>query len=69
MHTNYAAGSNIMGAMGKELIPFADQADAMKFRLEQGGSVMIYSQISPAVLKTPGKGGMKMEEGWHHMKM
>jgi nitrous oxide reductase accessory protein NosL len=41
MHTNYAAGSNIMGAMGKELIPFADQADAMKFRLEQGGSVMI----------------------------
>jgi len=65
----YVVGSNMMGPMGKEMIPFADKAAAMKFHQEQGGSMMTYSQITPDVLKTLGKGGMKMEQGSHHMKM
>jgi len=65
----YVVGSNMMGPMGKELIPFANQADAMKFNQKQGGSMMMYSQITPEVLKTLGMGGMKMEQGSQHMKM
>jgi len=65
----YVVGSNLMGPMGKELIPFADQGAAMKFHQEQGGDTMNYAEISPAVLKTLGMGGMKMEHGTKHMKM
>jgi nitrous oxide reductase accessory protein NosL len=65
----YVVGSNMMGPMGKEVIPFTDQSAAMKFHQEQGGSVMMYSQITPEVLKTLGMGGMKMEQGSHPMKM
>jgi len=60
----YVVGSNMMGPMGKELIPFADQAAAMKFHQEQGGEVMKYADINPEVMKTLGMGGMKK-----HMKM
>jgi len=65
----YVVGSNMMGPMGKELIPFADQEDATKFHQEQGGRMMMYSQITPEVLKNLGMGGMKMEKGSQHMKM
>jgi copper chaperone NosL len=65
----YIVGSNTMGPMGKELIPFADQVDALKFNQEQGGSMMTYSQITPEVVKALGMGGMRMEQGLHHMKM
>lgn len=65
----FVVGSNMMGPMGKELIPFADQVSAMKFHQEQGGNMMMYSQITPEVLKTLGMGGMKMEQGSGHMKM
>ena len=65
----YVVGSNMMGSMGKEIIPFADKTDAMKFNDEQGGSMLKYSHISPEVLKTPGMGGMKMEQGSRHMNM
>ena len=65
----YVVGSNMMGPMGKELIPFADQAAAMKFHQEQGGTLMKYAEITPDVLKTLGMGGMKMEHGSQHMKM
>ena len=58
---SYVVGSNIMGPMGKELIPFADQAAAMKFQEEQGGTMMKYEDINPEVMKTLGMGGMKME--------
>jgi nitrous oxide reductase accessory protein NosL len=47
----FVVGSKKMGPMGKEIIPFADQDAAMKFHKEKGGSVMLYSQISPAILK------------------
>ncbi len=65
----YVVGSSMMGPMGKELIPFADQAAAMKFNQEQGGTVMAYAEITPDVLKTLGMGGMKMEQSSKQMKM
>jgi len=60
----YVVGSNMMGPMGKELIPFADHAEAKKFHGEQGGTMMKYADITPEVLETLGMGGMKK-----HMKM
>ena len=65
----YVVGSDMMGPMGKELIPFADQAAAMKFNQEQGGTMMKYAEITPEVLKTLEMGGMKMEHGSKQMKM
>jgi nitrous oxide reductase accessory protein NosL len=65
---SYVVGSNMMGPMGKELIPFADQAAAMKFHEGQGGTMMKYEDINPEVMKTLGMGGMKMEHG-SKMKM
>ena len=65
----YIVGSDMLGPMGKELIPFADQGEAMKFHQEQGGDMMNYAEISPGVLKNLGMGGMKMEHGSKHMKM
>jgi nitrous oxide reductase accessory protein NosL len=47
----YVVGSKKMGPMGKELIPFSDQDSAMKFHEEYAGSVMLYSQIGPSILK------------------
>ena len=67
MDAHYVVGSNMMGPMGKELIPFADQAEAIKFHGEQGGTIMMYAEITPDVLKTLGMGGMK--HGSKHMKM
>lgn len=66
---NFVVGSNMMGPMGKELIPFSEQAAAMKFQQEQGGILMKYAEITPDVLKSLGMGGMKMEGGLKHMKM
>jgi len=65
----YVVGSKMMGPMGKELIPFSDQAAAMKFHQEQGGTMMNYAEITPGVLKSLGMEGMKMEHGSKHMKM
>jgi copper chaperone NosL len=59
----YVVGSDMMGPMGKELIPFADQAAAMKFNQEQGGTMMKYAEITPEVLETLEMGSMKMEHG------
>jgi copper chaperone NosL len=66
---HYVVGSKVMGPMGKELIPFADSAAAAKFHQEQGGSIMMYSDINPDVMKTLGMGGMQMEKGAKDMKM
>ena len=66
---HYVVGSNKMGPMGKELIPFADTGEAVKFQEMEGGTMMTYAEITPDVLKTLGMGGMKMEKGSKHMKM
>jgi len=65
----YVVGSAMMGPMGKELIPFADNAAATQFNQEQGGTMMEYGAITPDVLATLGMGGMPMEQGAKHMKM
>jgi nitrous oxide reductase accessory protein NosL len=65
----YVVGSSMMGPMGKELIPFADGAAALKFKQEQGGTVMAYGEITPDVLKTLGMGGMNPQQSSQHMKM
>ncbi len=62
--TYFVVGSDMLGPMGKELIPFADKAAAMKFQQGQGGALMQYGDITPDVLGTLGMGGMKK-----HMKM
>jgi nitrous oxide reductase accessory protein NosL len=66
---HYVVGSDMMGPMGKELIPFADNAAAMQFNQEQGGTMMEYGAITPDVLATLGMGGMPMEQGSKNMKM
>lgn len=54
----FVVGSNVMGPMGKELIPFEDQAAAMSFHEANGGSIERYETINMATLK-PLMGGMK----------
>ena len=54
----YVVGSQKMGPMGKELIPFSDHMEAMQFQKEQGGTMMKYAEITPEVLKSL-MGGMK----------
>ena len=66
---HYVVGSDMMGPMGKELIPFKDKAAAMKFHHEQGGNMMSYAEITPEVLKSL-MGNMKIHHhGSNHMKM
>jgi len=63
---HFVVGSDMMGPMGKELIPFADQAASMKFNNEHGGSMMNYAEITPEVMKSL-MGGMKGQ--MQHMNM
>jgi nitrous oxide reductase accessory protein NosL len=66
---HYVVGSDMMGPMGKELIPFADSGAARKFHQESGGVMMQYADITPEVLKGMGMGGMKMKHGTKQMQM
>ena len=54
----YVVGSQKMGPMGKELIPFTDHMEATQFQKEQGGTMMKYADITPEILKSL-MGGMK----------
>lgn len=42
----YVAGSDVLGAMGPELIPFGDPADAESFRAEHGGARVAFDDIT-----------------------
>ena len=66
---HFVVGSNMMGPMGKELIPFADQAAAMAFHNEQGGNMMSYAEITPEVLNSLMGGMKKHGQGSKHMNM
>ncbi len=55
----FVCGSEIMGPMGKELIPFSDHMAAMTFQKSNGGDIAKYSDISMATLK-PLMGGKMM---------
>ena len=65
----YVVGSKKMGPMGKELIPFSDHMEAMKFQKEQGGAMMKYAEITPEVLKSLMGDMKKHGHGGSHMKM
>lgn len=57
----YVVGSKVMGPMGMEALPFRKKADAHAFAKEEGGKVMRFNEITPAML-TGGHHGM----GMHH---
>jgi nitrous oxide reductase accessory protein NosL len=65
----YIVGSQKMGPMGKELIPFSDQTAAMQFKGEHGGAIMSYTEITPDVLKSLMGGMKKHGNGSMPMKM
>ena len=48
----FVLGSNVLGPMGKELVPFASAALAEEFRKDHGGeSSLTFDQIDASVLK------------------
>ena len=48
----YVIGSNIYGAMGKELIPFEKEADAREFMKDHNGkSMLIFKKVTTSTLK------------------
>ncbi|WP_083392607.1 nitrous oxide reductase accessory protein NosL [Rhodobacter xanthinilyticus] len=49
----YAAGSDVLGPMGHELVPLADAADAAEFMADhQGRRLMRFDEVTGAVLAT-----------------
>jgi nitrous oxide reductase accessory protein NosL len=54
---SYVVASDVLGPMGKELIPFASEEAAQKFRQQHGGTVEPYDRITMETLK-PLMGGM-----------
>jgi hypothetical protein len=49
----YVLGSDIFGPMGKELVPFATEKDALGFLKDHGGRrVLRFQEITPVVLKS-----------------
>ena len=45
-------GSDVYGPMGRELIPFGDEAAAKEFLADHKGQAILgFSQITPAVVK------------------
>lgn len=63
---HFVVGSDVMGPMGKELIPFQGQNSAESFQKEHGGQLAGFDTINMATLKPlmgkmPMKGQMKME--------
>jgi copper chaperone NosL len=48
----YVIGSNVLGPMGKELVPFARKVDAAGFmRDHRGGGILRFGEVSRSVLK------------------
>jgi copper chaperone NosL len=49
----YVAGSDVYGPMGKELIPFKDEAAAKEFKADhKGTAILSFQDITPALIKT-----------------
>jgi len=57
----FVVASDVMGPMGKDLIPFSNQTQAQAFQQVHGGSLVEYGAISMETLK-PLMHGMKMRE-------
>jgi len=48
----YVEGSNVFGPMGRELIPFGNEADAREFMVDHmGKSLYKFHQITPEIIK------------------
>lgn len=49
----YVVGSDVLGPMGRELIPFEREQDAREFMQDhRGGKILRFKEVTPAVLKT-----------------
>lgn len=57
----FVIGSSVMGPMGKQLIPFAEQAAADSFQKKNGGSIGRYSEINMETLMPLSMDKMKMK--------
>ena len=47
---SYVVGSDILGAMGPDFIPFSERADADEFATEHGGSVLAFADLDEGVI-------------------
>ncbi|MDH3329227.1 MAG: nitrous oxide reductase accessory protein NosL [Desulfobulbaceae bacterium] len=57
---HFVVGSDVMGPMGKELIPFQEQSAAESFQQEHGGQLAAFDSINMETLK-PLMGKMQMQ--------
>ena len=49
---HYVIGSDVLGPMGRELIPFASQADAQVFKKDhKGQKVLSFQEVTPAIIR------------------
>ncbi len=48
----YVLGSNVLGPMGRELVPFARLSDAEGFAKDHGGKrLLLFGEVTPKILK------------------
>jgi copper chaperone NosL len=53
----YVLGSDVLGPMGRELIPFKDKESAQEFLAEhQGKSILSFDEVTPALVESLGTG-------------
>lgn len=48
----FVIGSDVLGPMGRELIPLATPADAAEFIKDHGGRAVRFEQVTPEILKS-----------------
>jgi copper chaperone NosL len=49
----YVIGSDVYGPMGKELMPFKDEAAAKEFKVDhKGTAILSFKDITPEIIKT-----------------
>jgi nitrous oxide reductase accessory protein NosL len=46
----FVVGSEVVGAMGRDLVGFSDSADAEEFRDEYGGSLATFDEVTPETI-------------------
>lgn len=51
----YVVGSEVKGAMGRDLIGFSDRADAESFRDDHGGQLMRHGDVTRATIASLGR--------------
>ncbi|MEA5387049.1 nitrous oxide reductase accessory protein NosL [Haloarculaceae archaeon H-GB11] len=51
----FVVGSEVKGAMGRDLIAFSEKADAESFNAEYGGSLATFDQVTPETIAQLGR--------------